>query len=228
MGLQPCGNHYDPSFAPVLIAITRHDLSPANVSAQAGRRRGKSKAWSRLVRRAALARRTGGRKWKRATPTRRVEAWRDARACQLRCAIVVETRERWTEDAHWPGGSSPNTLFLRVIACKGTRTRRGSIKTSAVMHALPPGRETWTLMVRPRRRAGSATRRSWPGAPAEAARRRPGRRGAWQCGPSPWPKGFKISAKFHSNFTKFDNFGGGRKKTPKFFNTLIHVHTCAI
>ena len=35
--------------------------------------------------------------------------------------------------------------------------------------------------------------------------------------------GFKISAKFRLNFTKFSNFGGGRKKTPKFFNTLIHV-----
>jgi len=34
--------------------------------------------------------------------------------------------------------------------------------------------------------------------------------------------GFKIS-KFRPNFTKFGNFGAGRKKTPKFFNTLIHV-----
>ena len=30
-------------------------------------------------------------------------------------------------------------------------------------------------------------------------------------------------AAFRLNFTKFGNFGGGRKKTPKFFNTLIHV-----
>ena len=29
--------------------------------------------------------------------------------------------------------------------------------------------------------------------------------------------------KFRPNFTKFGNFGGGQKKTPKFFNTLIHV-----
>jgi hypothetical protein len=35
--------------------------------------------------------------------------------------------------------------------------------------------------------------------------------------------GFKISAKFRPNFTKFGNFGGGRKKTPKFCNILIHV-----
>ena len=40
----------------------------------------------------------------------------------------------------------------------------------------------------------------------------------------PWSQsGFKISAKFQPNFTKFGNFGGGQKKTPKFFNTLIHV-----
>ena len=35
--------------------------------------------------------------------------------------------------------------------------------------------------------------------------------------------GFKISVKFRPNFTKFGNFGGGRKKNPKFCNTLIHV-----
>ena len=35
--------------------------------------------------------------------------------------------------------------------------------------------------------------------------------------------GFKISAKFRPNFTKFGNFGGDRKKTPNFFNTLVHV-----
>ena len=35
--------------------------------------------------------------------------------------------------------------------------------------------------------------------------------------------GFKISAKFRPNFAKFGNFGGGRKKNPKFCNTLIHV-----
>ena len=35
--------------------------------------------------------------------------------------------------------------------------------------------------------------------------------------------GFKISAKFQPNFAKFGNFGGDRKKTPKFYNTLIHV-----
>jgi hypothetical protein len=31
------------------------------------------------------------------------------------------------------------------------------------------------------------------------------------------------SSKFRPNFAKFGNFGGGRKKTPKFCNTLIHV-----
>jgi hypothetical protein len=35
--------------------------------------------------------------------------------------------------------------------------------------------------------------------------------------------GIKISAKFRPNFAKFGYFGGGRKKTPKFCNTLIHV-----
>ena len=29
--------------------------------------------------------------------------------------------------------------------------------------------------------------------------------------------------KFRRNFAKFGNFGGGRKKNPKFCNTLIHV-----
>ena len=35
--------------------------------------------------------------------------------------------------------------------------------------------------------------------------------------------GFKILAKFHRNFENFGNFGGGRKKIPKFCSTLIHV-----
>jgi hypothetical protein len=34
--------------------------------------------------------------------------------------------------------------------------------------------------------------------------------------------GLKISTKFQ-NFVNFGNFGGGRKKNPKFCNTLIHV-----
>jgi len=35
--------------------------------------------------------------------------------------------------------------------------------------------------------------------------------------------GYKILAKFQPNFVNFGNFGGGRKKNPKFCNTLIHV-----
>ena len=35
--------------------------------------------------------------------------------------------------------------------------------------------------------------------------------------------GFKISAKFRRNFANFGNFGGGRKKNPKFYYILIHV-----
>ena len=32
-----------------------------------------------------------------------------------------------------------------------------------------------------------------------------------------------MGSKFRRNFAKFGNFGGGRKKNPKFCNTLIHV-----
>jgi hypothetical protein len=35
--------------------------------------------------------------------------------------------------------------------------------------------------------------------------------------------GFQISAKFRQNFANFYNFGCGRKKNPKIYNTLIHV-----
>jgi hypothetical protein len=113
-----------PSFALVLIAFTGHDVSTGKVSGPAGRAggraAGKSKACSPLVLRcAALARRTGGRKRKR----RRRGAWRrhgEGRACQLlMCPSPI-------------GRALDGSPTLDFLESPRARTRWPGLKTSAV------------------------------------------------------------------------------------------------